>query len=130
MNLAFAKKAVSLNGGVFNRIGSMTNVLHAGGAHVSSNCTGWSLSRIGRSEQVTNGRHGVFAFHYESEYWTGTHKFHDLWKERSVSDVGVVFSEQFISKGNKLRGANLEAGLLKTADNLAGVMTFKTIWFE
>ena len=67
MNFAFAKKAVNLNGGIFNGVGSMTNVLHAGGAHVSSNCTGWSLSRIGRSEQVTNGRHGVFAFHYESE---------------------------------------------------------------
>ena len=108
----------------------MADVFHAGGAHVAADGSGGGFCRIGGAEEIADGGDGVFAFENEGEHGAGAHKFYDLGEERAVGDVGVVFFEEIVGEGDKLCGADFEAGFFKASDDFAGVMAVEAVGFE
>ena len=130
MYLARVEETLHFDSGVFRGVGGVADVFHAGGAHVAADGSCGGDRGIGGAQQIADGGDGVFAFKHEGEYGAGAHKFNDLWEKGAVGNVRVVFLEEVIGEGDKLGGADFEAGFFKASDDLAGVMAVEAVGFE
>ena len=130
MHLARVEKTLYFDSGVFYGVGGVADVFHAADAEVAADGSDGGLRGICGAEEVANGLDGVFAFEHEGEYGAGAHKFNDLWEKGAVGNVRVVFLEEVIGEGDKLGGADFEAGFFKASDDLTGVMAVEAVWFE
>jgi len=130
MYLARVEEALDFDSSIFDRVGGVADVFHAGGAHVAADGAGGGFGGISGAEEIADGGHSVFAFEHEGEHGAGAHEFNNLRKEWPVGDVRVVFLEDIIGEGEELGGADFEAGFFKSADDFAGVMVVETVRFE
>ena len=130
MYLARVEEALDFDSGIFDRVGGVADVFHAGGAHIAADGAGGGFGGIGGAEEIADGGHSVFAFEHEGENGAGAHKFNDLREKGAVGDVRIVFLEEIIGEGDELDGADFEARFFKPADNFACVMAVETVRFE
>ena len=130
MYLARVEEALDFDSGIFDRVRSVADVFHAGGAHVAADGAGGGFGGISGAEEIADGGHSIFAFEHEGEHGAGAHKFNDLREKGAVGYVRVVFLEEVIGEGDELGGADFEAGFFKPADDFAGVMVVETVRFE
>ena len=104
MYLARVEEALDFDSSIFDRVGGVADVFHAGGANVAADGAGGDGA--------------------------GAHEFNNLRKEWPIGDVRVVFLEEVIGEGDELGGADFEAGFFKPADDFACVMAVEAVRFE
>ena len=108
----------------------MTNVFHAAFAEVAADGAAGGDGGIGGAEQIADGLDGVFAFEHEGKHGAGAHELDDFREERAVGNVRVVDAKHLVGEGDKLGGADFEAGFFKASDDFAGMMAVEAVGFE
>ncbi len=80
----------------------------------------WScLATVGDTEHVADEGNRIFSFEDEGDDGSGLHEFLDLWVERLIGDVSIMFAENYGIQIHHLASADRKACFLEACDDLA-----------
>ncbi len=95
----------------------MSDIDHHVFAEISSNGTFVCCRRICGSQEIANACDGIVATESEGNDGSGLHELSNAREEWLVSQVRVMFGENFIAQFHHLGIANSESSIFKALDD-------------